>query len=472
MSQSNEKNHSDSASSDLEEKDEQRVAEASDVDEAEIIHNSDHSSDSEIDGDFEQPLESDSQSDDDDFFTKPIYKNKKLIEVHKWKKHPVRSKYARTPRKNILKKVILPESKNCNDVKDEISAFLKIINIDMIDAIVKYTNMYIRSKRTTDDPKVISKNSAKYTNRAEMMAVIGILFLLGSKKMSKTNLEEAWARDGSGIVILQGVMGLKRFRFLLAAIRFDDKSTRPARRTHDKLAAVREFYDAFNENCEKYYSPGDQLTIDEKLEPFRGRCSFIQYIPNKPAKYGLKIFDIVDSRTFYSLKLEIYCGTQPPGPYEAPNSSVAIVDRLITTYKGSSRNLTTDNWYTSLPLAQSLLASNITLVGTLKKNKKEIPVAFLPHKSREVGTTIFGFQKDATLVSYTTKRNKCVILLSTAHDDSKIDSSTLKPEIIMDYNKFKGGVDTVDQLGANYSVARKTGRWTMAIFFALQTWQA
>ena len=167
------------------------------------------------------------------------------------------------------------------------------------------------------------------------------------------------------------------------------------------------------------------------------------------------------------MKLEIYCGTQPPGPYEAPNSSVAIVDRLITTYKGSSRNLTADNWYTSLPLAQSLLASNITLVGTLKKNKKEIPVAFLPHKSREVGTTIFGFQKDATLVSYTTKRNKCVILLSTAHDDSKIDSSTLKPEIIMDYNKFKGGVDTVDQLGANYSVARKTGRWTMAIFFAL-----
>lgn len=453
---------------------------SSDIDEREIIEQSDHNSDSEIDGDLPQPLprtsdDEVSDTDDNDFFTKTIYKKKKvrgrvvkeISEIYKWKKGPIKSKFSRTPSKNIVKQV-LPASKDCADVKDEISAFLKIINLDMIDSLVKYTNMYIQRNRTMEDPKKISKNSAKDTSRSEIMAVIGILFLLGYKKMSKIHLDEAWARDGTGIEILQGVMGLKRFRYLLASIRFDDTSTRLTRKTADKLAAIREFYDSFNDNCDKFYSPGDQLTVDEKLEPFRGRCSFIQYIPNKPAKYGLKIFAVVDSRTFYCLKLEMYCGTQPPGPYEASNASLDIVNRLISRYKGSNRNLTTDNWYTSYPLAKSLLASGITLVGTLKKNKKEIPFQLQPTKTREVGTSIFCFQKDVTMVSYMTKKNKCVILLSTAHDDDKIDSETQKPKIIMDYNKFKGGVDVVDQLGGNYTVARKTKRWTMATFFALQ----
>lgn len=461
-----------------EEEDRHEGEDCSDVDDDEVVQNSDHDSNSEIDGNVsgDNSDEEVSGCDDNNYYIKTVYQKQKIrgktvkipTTVHKWKKTPVKSKFARTPSKNILKS-ILPFPKDCADVKDEISAFFKIINIEMIDSIVTYTNMYIKSKRTAETTKKsISDRCATDTDRSEIMAFMGILFLLGTKKMSKLNLEEAWARDGTGIEILQGTMGLRRFRFLLTAIRFDDKSTRPGRRAVDKLAAIREFYDTFNKNCQKFYSPGDQLTIDEKLEPFRGRCSFIQYIPNKPAKYGLKVFAIVDSRTYYSLKLELYCGTQPPGPYEASNASTDIVYRLIDLYKGSKRNLTTDNWYTSYPLALSLLGNGITTVGTLKRNKKEIPEEFLPHKTRVVGTSLFGFQKDITMVSYTTKKNKCVILLSTAHDDDKLDPETNKPEIIMDYNRFKGGVDTVDQLCGNYTVSRKTNRWTLAFFFSLQ----
>ena len=466
---------------------------ASDVDEAEVIEHSDHASDSEIDGNVSNQPNFTSSNDvsptnDDfsdveigesdlkckDFFVKTIYQKKKVggkmlkevKEIYKWNKVPLKSKFARTPKKNLMKK-ILPTLKNCDDINDEISAFQKIINTNMIDALVEYTNTYLKCKRAVHDPQTISKRSMYDTNRAELLAFLGILILLGCKKMSKLNLEEAWAKDGTGIEILQGVMGLKRFRNLCAAIRFDDKDTRYLRRKTDKLAAVREFFESFNQNCQSFYTPGDELTIDEKLEPFRGRCSFIQYIPNKPAKYGMKIFAIVDSRTFYTLKLEIYCGKQPIGPNEISNSSIDIVKKLIGAYKGSNCNLTTDNWYTSYPLAQYLLSKGITLVGTLKKNKREIPDEFHPSKSREVGSSLFGFQKDMTLVSYVTKKNKCVILLSTSHDDDKIDPATNKPQMILDYNKYKGGVDTVDQLCGNFTVVRKTTRWTMAIFFAL-----
>ena len=39
---------------------------------------------------------------------------------------------------------------------------------------------------------------------------------------------------------------------------------------------------------------------------------------------------------------------------------------------------TTDNWYTSVPLAEDLLKNKITLVGTMKKNKPDIPPEMRP----------------------------------------------------------------------------------------------
>jgi len=103
----------------------------------------------------------------------------------------------------------------------------------------------------------------------------------------------------------------------------------------------------------------------------------------------------------------------------------------------------------------------------LKKNKREIPTEFLPDKNKVVSSSVFGFQKNKTLVSYVPRKNKAVILLSTMHHDSKIDVETRKPEIIMDYNCTKGGVDTVDKMCAAYSVSRITKRWPLVIFYSL-----
>jgi hypothetical protein len=40
-----------------------------------------------------------------------------------------------------------------------------------------------------------------------------------------------------------------------------------------------------------------------------------------------------------------------------------------------------------------------------------------------------------------------------------------KPEIIMDYNATKGGVDNLDKLVTGYSCKRRTLRWPLVIFF-------
>lgn len=129
-----------------------------------------------------------------------------------------------------------------------------------------------------------------------------------------------------------------------------------------------------------------------------------------------------------------------------------------------------DNYFTSVPLARDLLAVKTTIVGTVRKNKREIPPIFVNIKERPVLSTMFGFCESMVLLSYKPKGNKNVLALSTMHTGDKIDAesgASVKPEIITFYNMTKGGVDVVDELKTLYSVSRFCCRWPLRIFFSM-----
>ncbi|KAG5870235.1 hypothetical protein JTB14_029109 [Gonioctena quinquepunctata] len=188
-----------------------------------------------------------------------------------------------------------------------------------------------------------------------------------TKKGSHTNCLELWNQNGTGIIFLRALFSYKRFKFLLRALRFDNLHSREERKQSDKLAPIRNFHDNFVNNCMAHFKVSEFYTIDEMLHAFKGRCSFVRYIPNKPAKYGIKIYALSDAKTFYTFNLEIYCGKQVPGPYLKSNKAKDIVKRLVVPIEKSKRNVTTDNYYTSYPLAIYLLTKKLTLLGTLKK---------------------------------------------------------------------------------------------------------
>lgn len=58
---------------------------------------------------------------------------------------------------------------------------------------------------------------------------------------------------------------------------------------------------------------------------------------------------------------------------------------------------------------------------------------------------MYGFTNDTTLLSYLSKRNKTVFMVSTMHHDQAIDSEKGIPEMISFYNSSKGGVDSLDE---------------------------
>jgi hypothetical protein len=108
---------------------------------------------------------------------------------------------------------------------------------------------------------------------------------------------------------------------------------------------------------------------------------------------------------------------------------------------------------------------NLTLVATIKKNKREIPKEFLLTKNRELCSSY-----NKSLVSYMPKKNKIVLVLSTMHSSKTIDKSTglvKKPEIITFYNATKGAVDNMVRMTENYTVARRSNRWPLTVFYSI-----
>ena len=96
---------------------------------------------------------------------------------------------------------------------------------------------------------------------------------------------------------------------------------------------------------------------------------------------------------------------------------------LTSNMQGSGRNVTVDNFFTSLCLAQKLSKKKMTLLGTMRKNRKELPPEFINAKGRETLSSIFAFRDDGTLVSYCPKKGKVVVLLSSLHDQAEIDNN-------------------------------------------------
>lgn len=164
--------------------------------------------------------------------------------------------------------------------------------------------------------------------------------------------------------------------------------------------------------------------------------------------------------------MQVYTG-RSEGQAREQNQGERVVMDLICGLEKSGRNVTTDNFFTSLSLARKLKSMNMTILGTIRKNKGELPKELVATRKREKFSSIFTFQDQETLVSYCPKKGKVVLLLSTMHFQPEVNEETddKKPVMILDYNSTKGGVDTMDQMVRNYTTKRKTRRWPMALFY-------
>ena len=95
-----------------------------------------------------------------------------------------------------------------------------------------------------------------------------------------------------------------------------------------------------------------------------------------------------------------------------------VVKLLAETLYHAGRNITADNYFIDFALAS--LKKNC-LCWNFAKNKFDIPPEYQANKTQPIGSTLFSFDKDTTLVSFVPKKSKSVFLVSTMHHNDKID---------------------------------------------------
>ena len=133
---------------------------------------------------------------------------------------------------------------------------------------------------------------------------------------------------------------------------------------------------------------------------------------------------------------------------------MSIVLNLTKDIHGKGYNITCDNFFTSVELVKKLLEKKTSLVGTIRKSRRELCDSMTAPQKRNVCGSQFFFNEDAKclFVCYQPKTNKRASLLSSMHTNTKIcDGQKAKPEIINFYNKNKVGVDVFDQMSRLYS---------------------
>ena len=222
---------------------------------------------------------------------------------------------------------------------------------------------------------------------------------------------------------------------------------------HDKLFKVRPFLEAV------------------AMVAFKGQLSMKQYVPLKPIKRGIKVWECADSSNSYVCIFQVYTGRQDGGVTEH-GLGYRLVRELSEPFIGKHHHIFCDNFFTSIKLACDLLRDDTYICGTIRSNRRGFPNSLSPQTAEVKGLRKgeSKFYRSGNLVASVWKDTKLVCFLSTQSNpvsDQTVNRKQRDGNVIQvptvpaafSYNKNMGGVDLNDQQRNYYAVGRKSRKW-------------
>ena len=145
--------------------------------------------------------------------------------------------------------------------------------------------------------------------------------------------------------------------------------------------------------------------------------------------------------------------------------ATAVIFEMMAPYLDQGATLFADNYYISVDLADRLLQRRTHLVGTLRINRRGLPVALKDKIERKGDMIALENSRGIVVMKWRDKRD--VLMISTRHGlqfqetgkKDRANKEIQKPEMIIAYNKAKSGIDVSDQLSSYNTSLKKTIRW-------------
>ena len=127
----------------------------------------------------------------------------------------------------------------------------------------------------------------------------------------------------------------------------------------NKLSFLKKIVDKFI----VFYEPSNTACFDEIIAPFQGRFKYLSYNPQKPERWGIKLYSFCDSRTGYCLSLF------PSVQAEKKKLNDIIIQSYNKIREKGIKFLFFDNYFTNLELTDKFLKLGIGLTGTFRSNR-------------------------------------------------------------------------------------------------------
>lgn len=307
--------------------------------------------------------------------------------------------------------------------------------------------------------------------KSEMKAFVGIVLFMGIVELPE--LGSYWSHSSPfRATYVQVRFSRQRFEDILHHLHLADNDDEDA--ADNPAAKFQDFLNLLNSVNQRAWNLYFAFSIDEAMVKFQGRIKFLQYAPDKPEKWGIKLYKLCDS-TGYMFACAVYTGARTDKE-DDEGSIDRVVKDLVEPITGQKPyHLYCDNLYCNIPLALWLQEHSIYITGTLRANRKFMPKEFKSAQLVDKGDSVWTSSPTGiSLVKWWDSTE--VLFLSTAHDGAKLETvdrsdgkgGKLKKEIptmAADYNKHMGTVDKHNQLCSYYTYGRRCSKWWQTLFF-------
>ena len=248
--------------------------------------------------------------------------------------------------------------------------------------VIRETNEY--AKMVTDPATMATKGGKRWTplTLSEFRIFHGIVIFMGVKRLPA--MRDYWRRTALHCKIVAKAMARDRFEAIMRCLHLVNRDEVITDRQHpcfDPLAKVRWLIDDLVANFQKYQNPDVHMAVDKCMIPYAGRyCPSKQFIPSKPTRYGIKVWQLASSDSKYCFNLEVYVGKmsngvgaratkQPVLPW-IPGTGHGVVSRLTSSLQRRWHIIAIDNFFSSPLLFEDMYKNGFLCIGTLRANRQ------------------------------------------------------------------------------------------------------
>ena len=285
----------------------------------------------------------------------------------------------------------------CNLAGAEPVAFFNYLWTDELNTSIltetnRYGEQYIQSHREhlNAHPKSRAHDfQRKKFTLSDLLSFLAITIAMGI--VSLPSIKSYWSTNWPfSSDNFRKIMPRDRFHLYSKFLHLSNNSTYipQGQPGHDRLFKIRLLVDTLVKKFKSSYVPNKSVSVDESMISYKGRLAFLQYLPKKPHKWGIKAWVLADSQTGYTWNWHLYTGKMESADNSLPLSTRVVLS-LCSELEGKGYHVFFDNFYTSPDLCKALYSKGLGCCGTVRLDRRGIPLEFRIKKLKKGEVTTY-----------------------------------------------------------------------------------